>query len=91
MYWVVFVALIEDDVFVNTFGKLPVPFSIIFITISNSLPTLLILEIDGVIDEVIWVYTNSFDIIFSEIFLAYPIPSNVCNNWEPVATDGYKK
>ena len=90
IYCTLSVLLIEDEALVNIDGIEPVPFAIISNTISNPVPTLLISVVIGVIDDVLWVYTNSFAITLFESDLAYPIPSNVCTNWEPVAADGYR-
>ena len=55
VYDVKFVLLILLSAFVTIVGIEPVPFSIIFNTTSNPLPTFIISEADAVIDDVIWV------------------------------------
>ena len=53
IYCTLSVLLITDDVFVILDGIEPVPFAIIFNTISNPLPTLFISVATGVIDDVV--------------------------------------
>ena len=55
VYDVKFVLLILLSAFVTIVGIEPVPFSIIFNTTSNPLPTFIMSEADAVIDDVIWV------------------------------------
>ena len=55
VYDVKFVLLTLLSAFVTIVGIEPVPFSIIFNTTSNPLPTFIMSEADAVIDDVIWV------------------------------------
>ena len=62
--WVSFVTFIDADAFVVIVGIEPVPFAIIFVTISNPVVTLPISAFAGVTDDVICVPPNTFTPLF---------------------------